>query len=90
MLRRDGALATHEGEHVVMHIVEMALDIDGKIVRIQQSAPEWVDIAIDFTESAPAYWRECLADLLPGPGEMTSNDAADTGDGQGHASRQAP
>ena len=59
-----------EGENVVMQIVEMALEIDGKIVRAHQATPAWCEIAIDFTDNAPKYWREGLADLLPGLGEM--------------------
>ncbi len=69
LVRNNVALATLQGEHVVMHIVEMALDIEGTIVRTHQAAPEWMDIGIDLTESAPAYWRECLMDLLPGLGD---------------------
>jgi hypothetical protein len=71
MVQSNGALAVPQGTLLMMHIVEMALDIDGEIVRMAQTSPEWWDIAIDFTASAPAYWRECLADLLPGVGEMT-------------------
>jgi hypothetical protein len=70
LLRNNVALATLQGEHVVMHIVEMALDIEGTIVRTHQTTPEWMDIGVDLTESAPAYWRECLMDLLPGLGDM--------------------
>jgi hypothetical protein len=71
LVRNNVALATLQGEHVVMHIVEMALDIEGTVVRIHQAAPEWMDIGIDLTESAPAYWRECLMDFLPGLGETS-------------------
>jgi hypothetical protein len=53
-----------------MQIVEMALEIDGKIVRAQQATATYCEIAIDFTDNAPKYWRECLAELLPGLGEM--------------------
>ena len=68
--RHDIPLAHIEGEYVVMRIVEMALEIDGKIVRADQTAQECVALAIDFTDNAPSYWRECLADLLPSLGEM--------------------
>ena len=75
MVQPDGALAVPQGALVMMRIVEMALDIDGEIVRADQTLPEWWDIAIDFTASAPAFWRECLADLLPSVGEMTPGAA---------------
>ena len=71
LVQSNGALAVPKGTLVMMHIVEMALDIDGEIVRTDQMGSEWWDIAMDFTASAPAYWRECLADLLPSVGEMT-------------------
>lgn len=70
-------LHTLEGEPVVMTIHEMALTIDGRVVRAYQAAPEWCDIAIDFTENAPPYWRECLAELLPNLGEMACDNSSE-------------
>jgi hypothetical protein len=70
MVQSNGVLTVSKGTRIMMHIVAMALNIDGKIVRIDQTGPEWWDIAMDFTASAPAYWRECLAELLPSVGEM--------------------
>jgi len=75
MVQSNGTLAVPQGTLMRMHIVEMALDMDGEMVRIDQTGPEWWDIAIDFTASAPASWRECLADLLPSVGEMTPGTA---------------
>jgi hypothetical protein len=75
MVQSKGALAVPKGTLIMMHMVAMAQDIDGAIVRIDQTGPEWWDIAMDFTASAPAYWRECLADLLPSVGEMTPGAA---------------
>jgi hypothetical protein len=68
--QHDVPLTSIEGEYVVMHIVEMALEIDGKILRARRVTPEWCEIAIAFTDHAPEYWRECLVDLLPGLGEL--------------------
>jgi hypothetical protein len=75
MVQSNGALAVPKGTLMMMHMVAMAQDIDGAMVRIDQTGPEWWDIAMDFTASAPAYWRECLADLLPSVGEMTPGAA---------------
>jgi hypothetical protein len=58
------------GKHVMMTIAEMNLDIYGRIVRTYHAEPGLVEIAIDFTDNAPTYWRECLAELLPSLGEM--------------------
>jgi hypothetical protein len=71
----NGALAVPHGTLLRMHIVAMALDMDGELIHIDQTGPEWWDIAMDFTASAPTYWRECLADLLPSAGEMTPGAA---------------
>ncbi len=59
------------GDDVVMKIVEMSLEIDGKIMRAQQTPQGSYEIAIDFAANAPAYWRECFADLLPNRGEFS-------------------
>ena len=72
----NGTLTVPQGTLMRLHIVEMALDMDGEMVRMAQTGPEWWDIAMDFTASAPAYWRECLADLLPSVGEMTPGAAS--------------
>jgi hypothetical protein len=80
-------LTTIEGEHVMMQIVEMALEIDGKIVRAHQAAPAWCEIAIDFTDDAPQYWRECLAELLPSLGEMVQTADSQAVEAQGNQSR---
>jgi hypothetical protein len=81
------AFTAIEGAHVVMQIVEMALEIDGKIVRVHQAAPEWYEIAFDFTDNAPAYWRQCLADLLPDLGEMVQAASPEATEAQGKQSR---
>jgi hypothetical protein len=70
MRRHPLPLDTIAGKHIMMTIVEMNLQIDGRIVRTHHAAPGVVEIAVDFTDHAPPYWRECLAELLPAPGEM--------------------
>jgi hypothetical protein len=77
ILRHTIPLHTLEGGPVVMTILEMALTIEGKVVRTDQVAPEWCDIAIDFTDNAPPYWRECLAELLPSLGEMARDSVSE-------------
>jgi hypothetical protein len=59
------------GDEVMMKIVEMSLDIDGTIVRAHETVRGSYEIAIDFTANAPAYWRECFAELLPQRGEFS-------------------
>jgi hypothetical protein len=59
-----------EGESVVMTVDEMNLEIDGRVVRFCYNEQEMLEIAVDFSANAPAYWRECFADLLPSLGEF--------------------
>ncbi len=61
------------GERVMLKIEEMNLEIDGAIARTSMIGRGVFEIAIDFSESAPDYWRECLLDLLPDKGEFTDD-----------------
>jgi hypothetical protein len=70
LLRHTRALASVEGTTIMMKIVEMDLEIDGRIVRTRHVEQGFVDMVIDFTDNAPTYWRECLAELLPSLGEI--------------------
>jgi hypothetical protein len=56
------------GDQVILTIDKMDLEIGGKITRTKRINKEVYEIAIDFSEDAPEYWRECLLDLLPRPG----------------------
>ena len=58
------------GERVMLKIEEMNLEIDGQIARTSMIGRGVFEIAIDFSESAPDYWRECLYDLLPNKEEF--------------------
>jgi hypothetical protein len=69
MLHHHLPLESIEGDYVTMTIVEMELKIDGIVIRASHLDQGLCELAIDFSENAPAYWRECLAELLPGIGE---------------------
>ncbi len=58
------------GDRVFMHLEEMNLEISGVITRTKLLGKKGFHIAVDYSEDAPEYWRECLMDLLPGPGEL--------------------
>lgn len=69
-------LETVKGEDVTMEVVEMSLHIEGTIIRTHETARGSYEIAIDFAASAPAYWRECFAELLPQRGEFNQMERA--------------
>lgn len=53
------------GKNVYFQIHEMNLEISGTVARTQFKGKEGFYVAVDYTEDAPEYWRECLMDLLP-------------------------
>lgn len=58
------------GDEVYLHLPQMDLEISGKIARTKFLGKAGYEIAIDYSQDAPEYWRECLFDLLPAPGEL--------------------
>lgn len=73
-LRQTLTLDSLVGMKVLLHLSAMNLELTGKIARTKLVGQKTFEIAIDFTSDAPQYWRECLLDLLPEPGEMESDD----------------
>ncbi len=70
VLRKNLTLDVLVGDRVFMHLEEMNLEISGVIARTQLVGKKGFQIAVDYSEEAPEYWRECLMDLLPQPGEL--------------------
>lgn len=69
-LRVHLTLEKLHGQHVALYIPQMNLDIDGTITRTRLVGEGYFEIAVDFSSDIPRYWRECLVDLLPWPGEL--------------------
>ncbi len=73
-LRQNLTLQELVGQQVVLYLPQMNLDLDGSITRADHKGKGTFEMAITFSPEVPEYWRECLVDLLPGPGEMDSED----------------
>ena len=58
------------GHQVVMFLPDMNLDLDGVIRRTAHIGKGLFEVAVEFSPDVPEYWRECLVDLLPAPGEI--------------------
>lgn len=58
------------GDTVVLRIEEMNLEISGKITRTKFLGKEGFELALDYSDESPQYWRDCLMDLLPTPQEF--------------------
>lgn len=69
-LRANLSLDSLLGQRVFLKLDEMNLELSGIVSRTKLLGKKGFHIAIDYSEEAPLYWRECLMDLLPNPGEL--------------------
>lgn len=69
-LRKNLNIDSLVGERVYIRLDDMNLEISGVVARTKFLGKSGFHIAIDYTDEAPEYWRECLMDLLPNPGEL--------------------
>lgn len=70
LLKENLTIENIEGLQVSIFIPAMDLDITGLVTRTKYKGDNTFEIGIDYTSDAPEYWRECLCDLLPSPGEF--------------------
>jgi hypothetical protein len=68
IFRDSLSLQELEGDRIYLMIDAMNLEIGGTITRTKRVKKDRYQIAVDFREDAPEYWRECLLELLPRPG----------------------
>jgi hypothetical protein len=73
-LRKNLTLDVLIGDRVFMHLDDMNLEISGVIKRTKLLGKKGFHVAVDYSEDAPEYWRECLMDLLPTPGEFEEQE----------------
>ena len=53
------------GDRVMLRIDPMNLEMSGKVARTKRLTKDLFEIAIDYSDDAPEYWRELLVDMLP-------------------------
>lgn len=58
------------GTRVLIVLPQLNLEISGRIARTRFLGKKGFELGIDYSEDSPEYWRECLMDLLPRPGEL--------------------
>lgn len=75
-LRENLSLSELVGQHVVMYLPQMNLDLDGTVTRADHIGRGIFEVAVSFSTEVPLYWRECLVDLLPEVGEFTEDEKA--------------
>ena len=70
VLKKNLNLDKIEGLQVSILIPAMNLDVVGTITQTRYCGDSKFKINIDYSSDAPKYWRECLCELLPSPGEI--------------------
>ena len=69
-LRQNLDLESIVGQDVVLYLPQMNLDLDGCVTRATHKGKGNFEVAVRFSPDIPEYWKECLMDLLPSPGEI--------------------
>lgn len=69
-LRTNLTLDELVGTRVLIVLPQLNLEISGRIARTRFLGKEGFELGVDYSEDSPEYWRECLLDLLPKPGEL--------------------
>ena len=57
-------------EKIVLFLPQMNLDLEGIITRTKHVGKGIFEVAAQFTPNVPEYWKDCLIELLPEPGEF--------------------
>jgi hypothetical protein len=70
VLRRNLNIDALVGGKVIIHLADFNLEVSGTVARTKYVGKQGFEIGIDYTDDAPEYWRECLVDLMPFPGEI--------------------
>lgn len=68
--RRNLNLDALVGTRVLIHLEDLNLEVSGTVRRTKLLGKKGFELGIDYSDDAPEYWRECLVDLLPAPGEI--------------------
>jgi hypothetical protein len=66
-LRQNLSLDALVGHRIMIYLPAFHLEISGSVTRTKYlGRDKGFAIALDYSEDAPDYWRECLVDMLPG------------------------
>jgi hypothetical protein len=74
-LKNSMDLSALLNQKFVLFLPQMNLDLDGTVTRTKHVGKGQFELGIEFSVDVPEYWRECLIDLLPKPGELDQDDS---------------
>ncbi len=58
------------GTKIALFLPQMEIDLDGRIMRTKHIGKGYFEVGVSFSDDIPEYWRNCLRELLPQPGEL--------------------
>ncbi len=73
-LKNNINIDTLLNEKIVLFLPQMNLDLEGLITRTKHLGKGVFEVAAQFSANVPEYWKECLIDLLPEPGELSDDE----------------
>ena len=69
-LRESLSLQEILNDQLLLVISPMELEIGGVVARVKRINKTTFELGVNFVDSGPEFWRECLMDLLPRPGDF--------------------
>ena len=69
-LKGNLTLDSMRGMSLSLYVEQMELELDGVIGITRHRGKGMFEVLVNFSSDTPRYWRECLMDLLPQPGEL--------------------
>lgn len=69
-LKGNLTLESMKGTSLSLYVEQMELELDGVIGLTRHRGKGMFEVLVNFSSDTPRYWRECLMDLLPQPGEL--------------------
>lgn len=69
-LKSSLTLESLVGHSISLYLPQMELELDGTVGVTRHCGKGQFEIFVSFSPDTPTYWRECLMDLLPQPGEF--------------------
>ncbi len=69
-LKGNLTLDSMKGMELSLYVEQMELELDGVVGLTRHRGKGLFEVLVNFSNDTPKYWRECLMDLLPQPGEF--------------------
>lgn len=69
-LKGNLTLDAMKGMSISLYVNPMELELDGIVGITRHKGKGMFEVLVNFAPDTPRYWRECLMDLLPQPGEL--------------------